>query len=249
MKTSIMSYVAASALALAAARSAAGLLDNAWIKGTTDKDPLTYRAGEEIAITLTPMDIDGDVPAGEYALELTRSDDYGNFKTWTEPFTGATHVYRTSLDKPGFVRLEAYVLGPDGKRVTKKFTGDATTPEGKKAMNAFEKAKKAVFFDGGAGVEVEKLAPYAEPKDFDAFWARQFARLDKVPVAFLEKVEVPQRNPRTRLYAVSIACAEGIRPVTGYLSIPVAADEGKKFPARLETHGYSGNPGFHMPGG
>lgn len=249
MKTAIMSYAAASAIALASSQSAAGLLDSAWIKGTTDKDPLTYRAGEEIAITLTPMDIDGEVPAGEYTLELTRSDDYGNFKTWKEPFTGAPHVYRTSLDKPGFVRLEAYVLGPDGKHVTKKFTGDATTPEGKKAMNAFEKAKKAVFFDGGAGVEVEKLAPYAEPKDFDAFWAGQFARLDKVPVAFLEKVEVPQRNPKARLYAVSIACAEGIRPVTGYLSIPVAADEGKKFPARLETHGYSGNPGFHMPGG
>ena len=25
-------------------------------------------------------------------------------------------------------------------------------------------------------------------------------------------------------------------------------DEGKKFPARLQTHGYSGNPGFHLPG-
>ena len=99
MKTSIMSYVAASALALAAFRSAAGLLDNAWIKGTTDKDPLTYRAGEEIAITLTPMDIDGEVPAGEYALELTRSDDYGNFKTWTEriPTACSTNITRAGL--------------------------------------------------------------------------------------------------------------------------------------------------------
>ena len=243
MKTSIMSYVAASALALAAFRSAAGLLDNAWIKGTTDKDPLTYRAGEEIAITLTPMDIDGEVPAGEYALELTRSDDYGNFKTWTEPFTGAPHVYRTSLDKPGFVRLEAYVLGPDGKRVTKKFTGDATTPEGKKAMNAFEKAKKAVFFDGGAGVEVEKLAPYAEPKDFDAFWTRQFARLDKVPVRD-ERIEIPCGNPKARLFAVCIDCA-GLRPVTGYLSVPKAVDAGATFPCRLETQGYSGDRCTH----
>ena len=243
MKTSIMSYVAASALALAAFRSAAGLLDNAWIKGTTDKDPLTYRVGEEIAITLTPMDIDGEVPAGAYTLELTRSDDYGNFKTWKEPFAGAPHVYRTSLDKPGFVRLEAYVLGPDGNRVAKKFTGDASTPEGKKAMNAFEKAKKAVFFDGGAGVEVEKLEPHAEPKDFDAFWAGQFARLDKVPVRD-ERIEIPCGNPKARLFAVRIDCA-GLRPVTGYLSVPKAVDAGATFPCRLETHGYSGDRCTH----
>ena len=145
MKTSIMSYVAASALALAAFRSAAGLLDNAWIKGTTDKDPLTYRAGEEIAITLTPMDIDGEVPAGEYALELTRSDDYGNFKTWTEPFTGAPHVYRTSLDKPGFVRVKAVVVDEKGVAYRKKFVGDSVGWK----LNTYSKsprAKAMIFF-------------------------------------------------------------------------------------------------------
>ena len=243
MKTAIISYAAASAIALASAQSAADLLDNAWIKGTTDKDPLTYRAGEEMTFTLTPVGIEGKVPAGEYTLELTRSDDYGNFKTWKEPFTGAPHVYRTSLDKPGFVRLEAYVLGPDGNRVTKKFTGDATTPEGRKAMNAFEKAKKAVFFDGGAGVEIEKLEPHEEPKDFDAFWAGQFARLDKVPIRD-ERIEIPCGNPKARLFAVRIDCA-GLRPVSGYLSVPKAVDEGATFPCRLETHGYSGDRCTH----
>ena len=237
MKTPVMPHAAALAVAFAAASSAAGLLDNAWIKGTTDRDPLTYRAGDEIAFTLTPEGIDGKVPAGEYTLELTRSDDYGNFKTWREPFTGAPHVYRTSLDRPGFVRLEAYVLGPDGNRVTKKFTGDATTPEGRKAMNAFEKAKKAVFFDGGAGVDVDKLVPHEEPKDFDAFWAGQFARLDKVPVRDV-RIEIEPKNSKVRLYAVSVDCA-GLRPVTGYLSVPKGVDGGRTYPCRLETHGYS----------
>ena len=235
------------AMALAAASASAGLLDKAWIKGTTDKSPLEYKVGEKMKFTLTPMGIEGEVPAGEYSLSFKRSDDFGNFEEKKIPFDGKPFEYETSIDRPGFVRIEAYVVDAKGKRVVKKFTGDATTPEGRKAMNAFEKAKKDIFFDGGAGAEIEKLVPSGEPKDFDEFWKRQYARLDKVPVKMLEKVEVPSKNPKVRVYAVSIACAEGLRPVTGYLTIPAAVDEGKKFPARLETHGYSGNPGFHTP--
>ena len=29
-----------------------GVLDNAWLRGTTSKDPLTYRVGEKIVFTL-----------------------------------------------------------------------------------------------------------------------------------------------------------------------------------------------------
>ena len=237
------------AVFMAAMSVYAGTLDNAWLKGTTNKSPIEYKPGEEMVFTLEPVGVQGPVPEGEYSLWWHRSDDYGNFEEGKVPFTGKPFVYKTSLDKPGFVRLVAYVLDKDGKRFTKKFTGDATTPEGKKAMNAFERTKKNVFFDGGAGVDIDKLASHKEPADFDAFWAKQFERLDKVPIKLLEKVEIPQRNKKARLYAVSIACADGIRPVTGYLSIPTAVDEGKTFPAHLETHGYSGyNPDFHQPG-
>ena len=223
----------------------AGTLDNAWIKGTTDKNPLSYKPGEEIVFILTPMGIDGEVAEGEYTLLLSRSDDYGNFKEWKEPFTGAPHVYKTSLGKPGFVRLQAYVLDKNGCRFVKKFTGDATTPEGKKAMNAFERQKKNVFFDGGAGIDIDSLvlSPEAEPSDFDEFWARQFARLDKVPIRD-ERVEVKSNNPNVRIFAVRVDCA-GLRPVTGYLSIPKAVDGGVTFPCRLETHGYNGDSCRH----
>jgi len=30
----------------------AGILDNAWIKGTTDKNPLSYKSGEEMVLAL-----------------------------------------------------------------------------------------------------------------------------------------------------------------------------------------------------
>ena len=224
----------------------AGVLDKAWIKGTTDKDPLTYRPGEEMVFTLEPIGIEGKVPTGEYLLSWKRSDDYGKVESGELPFTGQPFVYKTSLDKPGFVRLEAYVVtSTNHQRVVKKFTGDATTPEGRRAMNDFERSKKNVFFDGGAGVDVESLAlaPESEPKDFDEFWARQFARLDKVPIRD-ERIEIRCDNPKARLFAVRIDCA-GLRPVTGYLSIPKAVDDGATFPCRLETHGYSGDSCKH----
>ena len=232
--------------ALFAAPLFAGVLDKAWIKGSTDKNPLSYKPGEEMVFTLEPMGIEGEVPAGEYLLAWKRSDDYGKVESGEVPFTGLPFVYKTSLDRPGFVRLEAYVVSADKRqRFVKKFTGDATTPEGKKAMNNFERTKKNVFFDGGAGVDIDTLAlaPESEPADFDEFWARQFARLDKVPIRD-ERIEIKCGNPKSRLFAVRIDCA-GLRPVTGYLSVPKAVDGGATFPCRLETHGYSGDSCLH----
>ena len=232
-------------VALFSLQLAAGLLDGAWIKGTTDKCPLSYKAGEEIVFTLEPMGVEGEIPDGEYFLAWKRSDDFGGSESGEVPFSARPFVYRTKLDKPGFVRLEAYVVDKDRKRVAKKFTGDASTPEGKKAMNKFEKSPKSIFFDGGAGVDVDSLAlsEESEPKDFDEFWARQFARLDKVPIRD-ERIEIACANPKARLFAVRIDCA-GLRPVTGYLSVPKAVDEGATFPCRLETHGYSGDSCRH----
>lgn len=228
---------------LTSATALAGLLDNAWLMGVTDKNPLTYRPGEEMVFTVTPKGLDGAVPAGEWFLDWNRSDDYGQVESGRVPMTGEPFVYKTRLDKAGFVRLLVYVVDKNGKRYVKKFTGDVNTPEGKRAMNAFERSKKAVFFDGGAGVDIDTLATHEEPKDFDEFWARQFKRLDLVPVK-AGRVEIKCANPKARLYAVRIDCA-GLRPVTGYLSIPKAVDEGKKFPCRLETHGYSGDRCTH----
>ena len=49
---------------------------------------------------------------------------------------------------------------------------------------------------------------------------------------------------KARIYAVRVDCA-GLRPVTGYLSVPKAVGDGATFPARLETHGYSGDSCVH----
>ena len=220
-----------------------GVLDNAWIKGTTNKDPITYKSGEKMTFTLTVQGLEGELPADEYFLEWTRSGDDGIRESGREPLTKRPFVYETKIDKPGFVRIQANVVDKDSKRYVKKFTGDATTPEGRAAMNRFERQNKAVFFDGGAGADIETLKAEPEPADFDAFWANQFARLDKVPIKD-DRIEIQCANSDARLYAVRIDCA-GLRPVTGYLSIPKAVEDGKTFPARLETHGYSGDRCTH----
>ena len=215
------------------------VLDNAWIKGTTDKDPISYKPGEKMVFTLSFEGVEGAVPKDEYFLDWKRSGDDGVVDSGKVPVTGAPFVYETKIEKPGFVRIQANVVDKEGRRYLKKFTGDATTPEGKKAMNEFERRNKAVFFDGGAGADIETLRTEPEPKDFDAFWSRQFARLDKVPIK-ADRIEIPCKNGKARLFAIRIDCA-GLRPVTGYLSVPKAVDESVTFPARLETHGYSGD--------
>ena len=152
----------------------------------------------------------------------------------TEPL-----VIKTSLDKPGFVRVRAMLVDGKGNVYRKNIPANALTPDGTRPMNNSERHDKRIFFDGGAGVQPEKLQGHAEPADFDAFWAKQYARLDRVPIK-AELIELPCSNPKARIYAVQVPCA-GLRPVTGYLTVPKAVDDGAKFPCRLETHGYSGD--------
>ena len=245
MKTKLIAITAA-ATAVAAF---GGALDNAWIKGTTDKDPDTYKVGEKMVFTLSLEGVEGQVPADEYLLDWKRSGDDGIVDGGKIPVTGKPFVYETKIDKPGFVRIQANVVDKSGKPYVKTFTGDTTTPEGRAARNSFECQNKSVFFDGGAGADVKSLRTQPEPADFDAFWAGQFARLDKVPIR-ARKVEVEHPNAAFRgkvhRYAIEIDCA-GLRPVTGYLQVPNGVESGKTYPARLVMHGYSGD-GFEKYG-
>ncbi len=226
--------------AVAAAQVFAGALDGAWIRGETDRDPLSYRAGDEMTFTLTPMDV-GELAPGEWQLDWKRTGDDGVVDSGKAPFDGKTpFVYKTRIAKPGFVRIYAAVVGKDGKRYRKQFMGDATTPEGKKAMNAFERAKKEVFFDGGAGADVGSLEVTGVPADLAEYWKTFGERLAKTPM-HVERALVRKDADGYEIYAVSVQCA-GVYPVTGYLYVP---PKGRKYPARLETHGYGGNVRMH----
>ena len=206
----------------------AGPFDKAELRGVTDKAPVGYAVGEPIDFTLTLTN--ADMPAGAaYFVKWTRTGDDGVRDAGREPIAngGSFHI-RTSLARPGFVRIEATVVDAAGKDVKR----DAPAP----GENWF--GHREVFFSGGAAAglaEIRQGTP--EPKDFDAFWARQKAALQKVPMK-VRRWEVKSPKDSVHMYAVQVDCADG-RPVTGYLSIPKRCDNGAmKLPARLEFDGY-----------
>ncbi|MDX9978488.1 MAG: acetylxylan esterase [Lentisphaeria bacterium] len=188
------------------------------IHGTTDKEVAIYSPGEPIVLTLRVLD--GGKPVAGHKVTWTRTGDDGKTEKGEgiadEPGLKVT----VQMDQPGFVRVQASAFGPDGKKL-----------QGARGGNA----PGDIFFDGGACVEPEKLAPIAEPEDFDAFWAAMRATLDKVPIR-ADREELPCKNPKVKLYAVTLDCA-GPKPVTGYLSIPADAPP-QSLPAVCEFHGY-----------
>lgn len=210
-----------------ASGSVAAPFDAAWIKGVTDKSPVTYHLDETIRFTLTVEGVNGKFPNEGYFLEWKRTGDDGLEDKGRHALSDRPFVYETKIGCPGFVRLFAVIVDKDGNRVNRVAKKGPTT----------------VSFDGGAGVDISMLKEPAEPKDFDSFWEKQFSRLDLVPVE-AERKEVKSPSDKVRVYAVSIACA-GLRPVTGYLSIPKAAETGAKFPCLLLTHGYDGDNFAH----
>jgi cephalosporin-C deacetylase-like acetyl esterase len=192
-------------------------------RGETEK--AFFAPGETMKFT---FDVNyGDQPAPEkpYTLKWTRTGDDGKKANGNEAVVpGQPIVVTTSMDQPGFVRIQAVLVDNKGRMVKKK------NNQGKLAN---------IDFDGGAGVEIEKLQAVAdEPADFDAFWDKQKAKLVAVPLKFkMEKVSKP--DAKVEVYSVSVDCA-GPRPVTGYLTIPAGAKD-KSLPASVSYHGYGTN--------
>ena len=109
--------------------------------------------------------------------------------------------------RPGWIYARFYLLDKDGKPALVKNARGRMTQ---------------IMAGIGALAEPEKLkVGREEPKDFDAFWKAQRARLNKVPLkAKVSKVKTFRKG--YDFYDVQIDCAGGM-PVSGYLSVPVNA--------------------------
>ena len=202
-----------------------------WIRGVTDKCPLDYKVGETMKFTLTLERADA-VPEGS-VIEWTRTGDDGKKEGGKVPARpGRPFSVKTSIDRPGFVRIFAIVRQADGS---------VWMPDGKPAKK--DRAGSypgSAFFDGGAGADVAEIRQSVpEPADFDAFWARHKAALAGVPMDGATCNELPSGNPKVKIFMVSVPCA-GPKPATGYLIVPTA--EGK-FPAEISFHGYGASWG------
>lgn len=179
--------------------------------GETDKNPLSYQPGEEMVFSIQLLD-DG-VPSAGKTVRWTRTGDDGKTETG-EAVSEAVEplVLRTSLDVPGFVRIQVSALDESGNPIP----GEQHE------------------FNGGAGVEIDKLASFAEPEDFDAFWARQKERLAAVPMN-PKLTEVESGAEGVKCYDLRVDSVGA--PVSGYFCLPEKAAE-KSLPATLVLQGY-----------
>ena len=124
MKTRTSTRAIALATFMGASLLFAGPLDKAWMKGTTDKDPLSYKPGEEMVFTVAPQNIRGDIPKGTYFLKWERTGDDGVSEKGSEPLTGKPFVewltaveggktYDLYLTEPGILEGEKSLGGTD----------------------------------------------------------------------------------------------------------------------------------------
>ncbi len=206
--------------ALAICLGFAAIGSTAWAQAlsftcATDKPAIGYKPGERMVFAIQLL-ADGKPVAGRNLVWTRRGDDTKTDKgeavsSDTKPLT-----IETSCDRPGFVHVEVRVVGADGKPMK-----DARDLE--------------VSGSFGAGVEPEKIAGVPEPADFDAFWAKQKARLKEVPIKAV-LVPVTDGDPKYDVFDVKIDCPGG-KPVSGYLTKRKGA-AAKSLPARVGFMGY-----------
>ena len=209
------------------------------LKAKTDKEnPIDYKVGETIRFDFF---LDGVKELPEEAVaksplkvKWTRTGDDGRKETGTNEISlDKGFSVETKLDVPGIVRLEAQLVGSDGKKFDSVVVG---------------KHEKGIQFHGGAGAETEKMQMSTkEPADFDKFWKEAKAKLATVP--FKGKVKLTEVTPdklkgQYKVYAIEIPCF-GPRPATGWLTMPANAKP-KSLPARAGFDGYNGN-NFQVP--
>ncbi|MBR3505860.1 MAG: acetylxylan esterase, partial [Lentisphaeria bacterium] len=171
-----------------------------------------YKAGEEMKFTFSVNKLAQNPVEGKLFLKWKRSGDDGKVEHGrTEISAGQALTLATSIDRPGFVRIEASLEDEAGHDLKSKF-------------------------DGGAGAEIEKLTQAVpEPEDFDAYWTKQKEQLAAV-AATPELKKIKAKQDGFDAYEVKIPCA-GPRPVTGYLVIPSGA-EAKSLPAKVHFQAY-----------
>lgn len=195
--------------------------------GSTDKDPITYKPGEEMIFSLQILNDAGKALSG-VKFNWTRTGDDGLQESGsavsdeTKPFQ-----IKTKISVPGFVYILAKAVDDSGKPIPRIPTPNYC---------------KNVEFYGGAGVLLDQIQGAPEPADFDAFWNKQKARLAKVPMkANLTEVNINSKD--VICFDVKVDCIGA--PVSGYLCKPKNG-EPKSLPAVVSFHGY-GYSGSNKP--
>ncbi len=132
---------------------------------------------------------------------------------------GETVEFTTVAKSPGTVSAIGSLVDQDGKPV-------------------LNERKRPASAGVGVLVSPEKIRPgnLKEPADFDEFWKKRRAELDKIPVkAERQEVEGHPKYPGVVCYDVQVDCTGNV-PVSGYLCMPRDAKP-KSLPAIVTYHG------------
>lgn len=191
---------------------------NAWLKCTTDGDPLKYSAGDEVKFSIAFMGVTNAIPPGKYMMKWTAKGLEETEAEGSRPLSKDPFVLTGKIASAGFARLDVQV----------------TTADGKPFERVVGKQKKGVSVSCGAGADVSAILPPPEPKDLAKRVKDLKTRLAKVPFKKVERVEIPSPGlGGAKAYTVSLPC-EGDQPVPGILCIPAGKSEGEKFPMCVE---------------
>jgi len=115
-----------------AARCVAGGWGGAYIGGETAEGKCFYEAGETMTFRLNVGGL-AALPEGTWTLRWTRTGDDGVTQTGSAPVSlSEPCVVTTSLDRPGFVRIQASIDGVSSRgkesQPTSTTSGGASSP-------------------------------------------------------------------------------------------------------------------------
>ena len=208
-----------------AVKAAKPAVENADLKFKFDckvnKPDGIYKKGEEVVLSGKVVELSAVPKAKFYRAQLLFNDK--NKENRVLPITEEV-TFKVSSKVPGWFVLRLTALDENKKQI----------------INYASRGNwKPPFFGGiGAMVAPEELMPGTpEPADFDEFWKKQRAELDKVPVKATRKsVDVPKwAKGKVLCWDVKVDCAGGM-PVSGYLCMPPNAKP-KSLPAMVSYHG------------
>ena len=191
-------------------------------EGRTDKDALSYRAGETMNFDIALLE-NGKPAEGVKLKWFVRSDD-GSPERSGDAVSAKTPLrISAKCNVAGFVNVRVEALDENGEALKK--------PSGNGAH--------IISFEGGAGADVEKIKNSGkEPTDFDAFWQRQLDEQAKVPLKAEKKLIPEYSKGKFNVYELTVSCVG--KPAKAFLSIPKNA-KAKSLPLKVRYHGYGVN--------
>ena len=139
--------------------------------GETDKNPLSYKAGEPITFKLKVTSENGDVPVPFISVHC-EGDDGRSIDETVEANNDGFFYITTSLHKDGFVRVIAKALDENKELI-----------------------KEIDVFEGGAGADTDKIVLATEtPDGYFEFWEKLRETASKIPTEVLYEKQIDYKE-------------------------------------------------------